>query len=76
MTFNTWILPLLDFYVHEHTIYFDYMRPNRRGTFSVTRQRDAQARLNVSVRYLYKVRNRIEALARIYEALVESGVIE
>jgi hypothetical protein len=73
MNFNEWISPLLDYYKHEAIIFIDYLRPNKRGTFSVTRQK-AQERIGVSVRYLYKVRSRAERLARLYEALVETGV--
>lgn len=76
MTFHTYILPLLDFYPHEALIYRDYIRPNKHGTFSVYDQREATERLGVSVRYLYKVRDRLEALAKIYEVLVETGVID
>ena len=76
MTFIRWVEPLLDFYPHERIIFTEFIRPNKRGTFSVTRQKEAQERLRVSVRYLYKVRNRAEKLARLYEALVETGVIE
>jgi hypothetical protein len=76
MTFQTYILPLLDHFPHERTIYQDYIRPNKHGTFSVRNAPEAQARLKVSARYLYKVRGRLESLARLYEALVENGVIE
>jgi hypothetical protein len=76
MTFNIWIRPLLDYYRDEAIIFTDYIRPNKHGTFSVRNAPDAQARLKVSARYLYKVRGRLETLARIYEALVENGVIE
>jgi hypothetical protein len=76
MTHQEWVRPLLDYYPHERIIFTAYIRPNKRGTFSVTRQKEAQERLGVSVRYLYKVRNRAEKLARLYEALVETGVIE
>jgi hypothetical protein len=74
--FNRWISPLLDFHKFERTIYRDYIRPNKHGTFSVRNAPAAQARLGVSSRYLYKVRDRLESLARLYEALVENGVIE
>jgi hypothetical protein len=76
MTFQTYIEPLLDFFPHEALIYRDYIKPNKRGTFSVRNAPEAQARLGVSARYLYKVRDRLEALAKIYEVLVETGVIE
>jgi len=76
MTFQTYILPLLDHFPHERTIYQDYIRSNRHGTFSVYEQKEATKRLGCSVRYLYKVRDRLESLARLYEALVENGVIE
>jgi len=75
MTFQTWIFPLLDHFPHERIIYQDYIRPNRHGTFSVRNAPTAQVRLGVSARYLYKVRDRLESLARLYEALVENGVI-
>jgi hypothetical protein len=74
--FDLWLSPLLDFFPHEVLIYRDYIRPNRHGTFSVRNAPEAQARLGVSARYLYKVRDRLEALAKIYEVLVETGVIE
>lgn len=76
MTFNTWSAPLLDYYKYEREIFTDYIRPNKHGTFSVYDQREATERLGVSVRYLYKVRDRLEALAKIYEVLVETGVID
>ncbi|HXP53194.1 MAG TPA: hypothetical protein VN922_24840 [Bacteroidia bacterium] len=76
MTFQIWITPLLDYYKDEAIIFTDYIRPNRHGTFSVRNAPEAQARLGVSARYLYKVRDRLEALAKIYEVLVETGVIE
>ena len=75
MTFNTWIQPLLDYYKDESIIFTDYIRPNKRGTFSVRNAPEAQARLGVSARYLYNIRNRIEAVAVLYEALVQSGII-
>jgi len=73
--FDKWLSPLLDFYPYEALIYRDYIKPNRHGTFSVRNAPEAQARLGVSARYLYKVRDRLESLARLYEALVENGVI-
>ncbi len=76
MQFNNWIRPLLDYYKHEAIVFTDYIRPNKHGTFSVRNAPKAQERLGVSARYLYKVRNRIETLARLYEALVETGVID
>jgi hypothetical protein len=76
MTFNNWIRPLLDYYKHEREIFTTYIRPNKHGTFSVRNAPEAQARLGVSARYLYKVRDRLESLARLYEALVENGVVE
>jgi hypothetical protein len=76
MTFQAWIFPLLDHFPYERTIYQDYIRPNKHGTFSVRNAPEAQAKLRVSARYLYKVRDRLESLARLYEALVENGVIE
>ncbi len=76
MTFSQWLTPLLDYYKHEAIIFTDYIRPNKRGTFSVRNAPDAQARLGVSSRYLYKVRSRLECLARLYEMLVQNGVID
>jgi hypothetical protein len=76
MTFSQWLTPLLDYYKDEVILFTDYIRPNRHGTFSVRNAPEAQARLGVSARYLYKVRDRLETLARIYEALVENGVIQ
>jgi hypothetical protein len=75
-TFQQWIHPLLDYYKYEAIIFTDYIRPNKHGTFSVRNAPAAQARLGVSARYLYKVRGRMESLARLYEALVENGVVE
>jgi hypothetical protein len=68
--------PLLDYYKDEAIIFTYYIRPNKHGTFSVRNAPGAQERLGVSARYLYKVRDRLESLARLYEALVENGVIE
>lgn len=76
MSFFEWVSPLLDFYRFEAEIFTDYIRPNKHGTFSVRNAPEAQARLKVSARYLYKVRSRVECLARLYEALVENGVID
>jgi hypothetical protein len=76
MTFFQWVSPLLDFYKFEREIFRDHIKPNKRGTFSVRNAPGAQERFGVSSRYLYKVRARLEALARLYEVLVESGVIE
>jgi hypothetical protein len=76
MSYYQWVNPLLDFYRFEREIFTDYIRPNKHGTFSVRNAPEAQARLGVSARYLYKVRDRLEALAKIYEVLVETGVIE
>jgi len=76
MTFFQWVSPLLDYYRFDREIFTDYIRPNKRGTFSVRNAPAAQARFGVSARYLYKVRSRLEALARLYEALVETGVIQ
>jgi hypothetical protein len=76
MTFQNCISPLLDYYKDEAIIFTDYIRPNKHGTFSVRNAPEAQARLGISARYLYRVRRRLETLARIYEALVESGVVE
>ena len=76
MLFTQWITPLLDYYKYEREIFTDYIRPNRHGTFSVRNAPKAQARYAVSARYLYKIRDRAEALAVIYEVLVETGVIE
>jgi hypothetical protein len=73
--FDLWLSPLLDHFPHEAVIYREYIRPNKHGTFSVRNAPKAQARLKVSARYLYKVRGRLESLARLYEALVENGVI-
>jgi hypothetical protein len=39
MMFFQWVSPLLDYYPHERIIFTDYIRPNKRGTFSVTRQK-------------------------------------
>jgi len=74
-TFQDWLTPLLDFYKFEPEIFTDHIRPNKRGTFSVRNAPEAQARFGVSARYLYKVRARIEALATLFEVLVESGII-
>lgn len=76
MNFNGWISPLLDYYKFEREIFTDYIYPNKRGTFSVRNAPGAQSRFGVSARYLYKLRARLEALAVIYEVLVENGVIE
>ena len=74
MRLQKWVHPLLDYYKYEREIFTDFIRPNKHGTFSVRNAPEAQARLGVSTRYLYKVRNRLESLAEIYDALVESGV--
>jgi hypothetical protein len=75
MTFSQWVSPLLDYYRFERDIFTEYIRPNKRGTFSVRNAPEAQARFGVSARYLYKIRDRAEALATLYEVLVQSGVI-
>jgi hypothetical protein len=75
-SFRQWIAPLLDYYKHEAIIFNDYIRPNKHGTFSVRNAPQAQARFGVSARYLCKIRDRAEALATLYEALVQSGVID
>jgi hypothetical protein len=75
MTFQTYIEPLLRLlYPHEALIYRDYIKPNKRGTFSMRNAPEAWAKLGVSARYLYKMWGRLEALAKIYEVLVETGV--
>jgi hypothetical protein len=76
MTFQIWIAPPLDYYKYEREIFTDYIRPNKHGTFSVRNAPFAQRRLGVSARYRQKIRARLETLAIVCEALVESGVIE
>jgi hypothetical protein len=73
MPLTQWIHPLLDYCKYEPLISLTTL-----GLTATHFQREerAQARLGVSSRYLYKVRDRIESLARLYEALVENGVIE
>lgn len=44
MTFFQWVIPLLDYYKYEAKIFTDYIRPNKRGTFSVRNAPSAQAR--------------------------------
>jgi len=74
--FYQWVTLLFDYYKYEREIFTDYIRPNKHGTFSVRNAAEAQAKFGVSARYLYKIRDRLESLARLYEALVENGVVE
>jgi len=61
----TWLLPRM--YARCLAATSD---PTNTGTFSIRNAPEAQAKLRVSARYLYKIRYRIELLAGLYEVLV------
>jgi hypothetical protein len=75
MTFATWIGPLLDYYKDEADIFTHHIARSHDGRFELRDIKGAMAK-GIGWRHLYRVRNRLNKLATIYETLVVKRVIE
>lgn len=76
MTFHEWINPLLDYYKHEPIVFTDYIRANKRGTFSVRSARRHSSDWASQPGICIKPATTLSAWRDWLEALVESGVME
>ena len=74
MTFSQWVSPLLDFYIFEREIFTAHIAIAGDGRFELRDIEGARAK-GIGWRHLYRVRDRLNKLAIIYEALVDTGVI-
>ena len=73
--FQQWIQPLLDYYKDEPEVFSQHIGRAPDGRFELRDIEGARAK-GIGWRHLYRVRNRLNKLAIIYEALVDTRVIE
>jgi hypothetical protein len=75
MTFTDYLIPLLDSFPRMDEIYFNHTGRASDGRFELRDIKGAMAK-GIGWRHLYRVRDRLNKLAIIYEALVVKRVIE
>jgi len=75
MTFQNWVSPLLDYYKGDAEVFAHHIAQAPDGRFQLKDIAGALAK-GIGWRHLYRVRNRLNTLAWIFEYEVEDRIIE